>query len=81
MTMDNVRRLMVRIGTDKDLRDRLSRARDQAGREEVLAAEGLHFTNEEFDAIIDHLHVQCQTHEQAERFFDFRNWWEFLRRT
>lgn len=81
MTLDNVRRLMVRIGTEPELRAKLNAAKDQAAREEALASEGLHFTNAEFDEMVNVLHVQCQTQEQADRYFDFRNWWEFLRRT
>lgn len=81
MTLDNVRRLMVRIGTEPELRAKLNAAKDQAAREEALASESLHFTNAEFDEMVNVLHVQCQTQEQADRYFDFRNWWEFLRRT
>lgn len=81
MTLDNVRKLYRRLETDGELRDRLYAADGQTGREEVLREAGLHFTDAEFDEMESVLHVQCQTREEAERFFEFRNWWEFLRRT
>ncbi|MCA1944489.1 MAG: Nif11-like leader peptide family natural product precursor [Desulfovibrio sp.] len=81
MAMDNVRRLMLAIRTDADLKHALAKAPDQAAREAILRERGMHFTHDDFDAIIDHLHVQCQTHEEAERFHQFRLWWDFLRRT
>lgn len=81
MAMDNVRRLMQAIHTDADLKKSLAQAPDQEAREAILRERNLHFTHNEFDAIIDHLHVQCQTPEQAERFHQFRMFWDFLRRT
>jgi len=55
--------------------------RGLAGRDVVLREAGLYFSDAEFDEMVDVLHVQCQTREEAERFFEFRNWWDFLRRT
>ncbi|AGW12681.1 Nif11-like leader peptide family natural product precursor [Megalodesulfovibrio gigas] len=81
MAMDNVRRLMVAIRTDEALKLALAKAPGQEAREAILREHDMHFTHDEFDAIIDHLHVQCQTHEEAERFHQFRLWWDFLRRT
>ncbi|MGD9610594.1 MAG: hypothetical protein AB7U59_14400 [Desulfovibrionaceae bacterium] len=81
MTMDNVRRLFKGLEKDPELRTRLYKADGQAGRDVVLRETGLYFSDAEFDEMVDVLHVQCQTREEAERFFEFRNWWEFLRRT
>ncbi|MHC1791552.1 Nif11 family protein [Solidesulfovibrio sp.] len=81
MTMDNVRRLFEVFETDKALRKALYMAEGTEAREAALREAGLFFTDEEFDAMIDSLHVKCQTHEEAERFFEFRNWWDFLRRS
>jgi len=81
MTLDNVRRLYERIDSDKALRKKLYAAEGSEGREAVLREAGLFFTDPEFDEMVDVLHVKCQTVEEAERFFEFRNWWEFLRRT
>lgn len=81
MTLDNVRKLYKRLEKDEELRDKLYAADGQVAREEVLREAGLHFTDLEFDEMESVLHVQCQTREEAERFFEFRNWWEFLRRT
>lgn len=81
MTMDNVRKLMKRATQDDDLRKALNGAKDHEEREKVLKDHDLHFTHAEFDEMIDHLHTQCQTKEEADEFFNFRNWWEFLRRT
>lgn len=81
MAMDNVRRLMHRIHADAALKTELAKAVDQSAREAILSRENLHFTHDEFDGVIDHLHVQCQTHDEAERFHQFRLWWDFLRRT
>lgn len=81
MTMDNVRRLYERFETDKELRKKLYMAEGTEAREAALREAGLFFSDEEFDAMIDSLHVKCQTQEEAERFFEFRNWWDFLRRS
>ena len=81
MTLDNVRKLYKQLGKDEELRDRLYAADGQAAREAVLREAGLFFTDAEFDEMESVLHVQCQTREEAERFFEFRNWWDFLRRT
>lgn len=81
MTMDNVRRLMERLPKDDALRKALNTANGQEERERVLTEHGLHFSQDEFDQIVDHLHTKCETREQAEAFFEFRNWWDFLRRT
>jgi hypothetical protein len=81
MTLDNVRKLYRRLESDAALRDKLYAADGQAGREAVLREAGLFFTDAEFDEMEGVLHVQCQTREEAERFFEFRNWWDFLRRT
>ncbi len=81
MSLDNVRKLYRRLAADPALRDRLYAADGPAGRDAVLAEEGLSFTDAEFDEMVNVLHVQCQTREEAERFFEFRNWWDFLRRT
>ncbi|WP_029460446.1 Nif11-like leader peptide family natural product precursor [Solidesulfovibrio alcoholivorans] len=79
MTLDNVRRLYERFDTDKELRARLYAAEGPEGREAVLREAGLYFSDVEFDEMESVLHVKCQTHEQAERFFEFRDWWNFLR--
>lgn len=81
MTLDNVRKLYERIGTDEALRAKLYQAEGAEGRDAVLREAGLFFTDAEFDEMDGVLHVKCQTHEEAERFFEFRNWWNFLRRT
>ena len=81
MTMDNVRRLAKSLEKDPDLRKKLYSADGSAGRDVVLREAGLFFTDAEFDEMVDVLHVQCQTREEAEKFFEFRNWWDFLRRT
>lgn len=81
MTLDNVRKLYKCLESDDELRDRLYAADGQEGREAVLREAGMHFTDAEFDEMENVLHVQCQTPEEAERFFQFRNWWDFLRRT
>ena len=52
---------------------------DPALRDAVLREAGLYFSDVEFDEMESVLHVKCQTHEQAERFFEFRDWWNFLR--
>lgn len=81
MTLDNVRRLFERIGEDEALRQKLYKAEGPEGREAVLREADLYFSDAEFDAMDGVLHVKCQTVEEAERFFEFRNWWNFLRRT
>lgn len=81
MTMDNVRKLYKRLDNDQPLRNRLNAADGQAGREAVLREEGLFFTDAEFDEMEGALHVQCQTEDEAERFFAFKSWWGFLRQT
>lgn len=81
MTMDNVRRLYKGLEKDPQLREKLYKAEGQIGRDAVLREAGLYFTDAEFDEMVNVLHVQCQTREEAEQFFEFRNWWDFLRRT
>ncbi|QAZ68997.1 Nif11-like leader peptide family natural product precursor [Solidesulfovibrio carbinolicus] len=81
MTMDNVRRLYERFESDKELRKKLYMAEGKDAREAALREAGLFFTDAEFDEMIDPLHVKCQTVEEAERFFEFRNWWDMLRRS
>lgn len=81
MSLDNVRKLFRRLEKDAALRDKLYAADGQTGREAVLREEGVYFSDAEFDEMENVLHVQCQTPEEAERFFEFRNWWDFLRRT
>jgi hypothetical protein len=81
MTMDNVRKLFSRLDNDPELRKKLYAADGQDGRDAVLREAKLYFTDAEFDEMEGALHVQCQTVEEAERFFEFRNWWDFLRRT
>ena len=79
MTMDNVRKLMRRYKEDKELRDALYAAKDAEAREQVLRDSNLHFTDAEFLEMENVLHVQCETMEEAEEFFDFRHWWGLLR--
>jgi len=81
MTMDNVRRLYKGLAKDPELRAKLYKADGQTGRDAVLREAGLFFTDAEFDEMVNVLHVQCQTSDEAEKFFEFRNWWDFLRRT
>jgi hypothetical protein len=81
MTMDNVRKLYARLGKDPELREKLYAADGPEGRDAVLREAGLFFTDAEFEAMDGPLHVQCQTAEEAERFFEFRNWWNMLRRS
>ncbi len=81
MTLDNVRRLMLRYEADNDLRGRLVAADGQAEREAVLREADLYFTHAEFDEALNLLHCKCQTQEQADRFHQFRMWWDMLRRS
>jgi len=81
MAMDNVRKLFRRLDRDQKLREKLYAADGQDGRDAVLQEEGLFFTDLEFDEMEGALHAQCQTEDEAERFFEFKTWWEFLRRT
>lgn len=81
MTLDNVRRLFESLGGNPALRDSLNAADGPEGRDAVLRGAGLFFTDAEFDEMSGVLHARCQTGEEAERFLDFRDWWNFLRRT
>jgi len=81
MTLDNVRKLFKNLEKSPELRKRLYTAEGQAGRDAVLTEAGLYFSDAEFDEMEGALHAQCQSVEEAERFFEFKNWWEFLRRT
>jgi len=81
MAMDNVRKLFRRLDQDATLRDELDKADGQEGRDAVLREAGLFFTDAEFDEMEGALHAQCQTEDEAERFFEFKTWWDFLRRT
>ncbi|MGE4537127.1 MAG: Nif11-like leader peptide family natural product precursor [Desulfovibrio sp.] len=78
MTLDNVRRLFACYKTDKELRAKLYKAEGREGREAVLREAGLYFTDAEFAEMDGVLHVKCQTHDEAEEFFEFRNWWNML---
>ena len=81
MAMDNVRKLFRRLDQDKELRKKLNAADGQEGRDAVLREANLFFTDPEFDEMEGALHAQCQSEEEAERFFEFKTWWDFLRRT
>jgi len=81
MSMDNVRKLFKRLGEVPELRKKLYQADGQEGREAVLREEDLFFTDAEFDEMEGVLHAQCKTEDDADRFNEFKTWWDFLRRT
>lgn len=44
----------------------------------TLAQTGYHFTGGEFEEAVDHLHVACQSYEEADRLMGKANWFRMV---
>ena len=45
---------------------------------ELLAEAGYAFTGAEFEEVVDHLHVSCATHEEADILMGKANWFRMV---
>lgn len=45
---------------------------------QALAQAGYHFTGGEFEEAVDHLHVACQSYEEADRLMSKANWFRMV---
>lgn len=79
MPLANVRRFAKRVIEEPEFRKRMTIAEDQAAREAILAAEGLDFTDAEFEDEFGAMHAGCQTQLDADHLQEFRLWWELVR--
>ena len=76
MTIGNAKQFIKRCMQEKDLRNRVRRASDDASLQAVLAREGLVFSDQDFDEAFHNLLTQCQYREQADLLKEFRMFWE-----
>lgn len=78
MTMQNAIRFLRNAVDDDELRQRLYRCDGYDALFALLASSGYAFTGAEFEEVVDHLHVGCQTREEAETLLAKAAWFRML---
>lgn len=78
MSIRNAIFLLNAIDNDLALREQLYRCVDNEELMECLKLKGCPFSNDEFEEAVNHLHVQCQTIENAQLLMQKAEWLRFL---
>jgi hypothetical protein len=78
MHIGNALEFIKRGFIDGTLRNRLNAADTCDALQEILADEGLSFTQHEFENAFNSLLVKCQRIEAAGQLQEFKMWWEML---
>lgn len=78
MTMQNAIRFLRDVGDKEDLRRSLYRCHSYEGLFTHLASSGYAFTGAEFEEVVDHLHVDCQTVEEAGLLLEKALWFRMI---
>lgn len=66
------------IGEQPELRNRLYAVQGRDELFSVLAEIGYGFTGGEFEEAVDHVHVACQSAEEADNLMDKANWFRMV---
>ena len=78
MSIRNAIFLLNAIDDDLELREQLYRCADYDELMSCLNASGYLFDIDEFEDAVNHLHVQCQTLENAQFLLQKAEWLRFL---
>lgn len=78
MSIRNAIFLLNAIDNDTKLRDHLYRCDSYEELMECLKSKGFPFTRGEFEDAVNHLHVQCQTLENAQLLMQKAEWLRYL---
>ena len=78
MPIRNAIFLLNAIDNDQRLRDLLYRCKNYEELMECLKTLGIPFTREEFEDAVNHLHVQCQTFENAQLLMQKAEWARYI---
>ena len=80
MTVGNALIFIDRGLEDSALRKRLNTTDSLKARDDTLSAEGLTFSDNEFDEAFHHRLTLCQEEEEADQLKEFKMWWDLLAR-
>ncbi len=78
MSIRNAIFLLNAIDNDLKLREQLYQCADYRELMDCLISKGLPFSNDEFEEAVNHLHVQCQTLENAQLLMQKAEWLRYL---
>lgn len=78
MTVKNALTFIKRGQSDRTFRSRLNTANSADELNEILAAEKLTFSAQDFDEAYHHRLTLCQEEEEANQLKEFRMWWDLL---
>ncbi|MFT3738559.1 MAG: hypothetical protein QM786_07355 [Breznakibacter sp.] len=78
MPIGNAMKLLNEMDHDPGLRRRIYKCQTQTELSDYLASIDRAFTRYEFEEAVNHLHVQCQTHEQAEHLMARAQWYAMV---
>lgn len=71
-------KLLNEMDSNPDLRRQMYRCSTKKELSDYLASIDRAFTHYEFDEAVNHLHVQCQTHQQAELLMSRAQWYALV---
>ena len=78
MSRGNALTFIKRGLVEQGLRDQLNTATGITEIFNLLEAEGLSFTPDEFEDAVNSSLIKCTQWEEADRLKEFRTWWEML---
>lgn len=78
MSMQNAIRFLRDVGDLDELRHRIYSCDGYGELFSLLASSGYAFTGAEFEETVDHLHVSCQTIEEAGLLLEKAMWFRML---
>lgn len=78
MSIRNAIFLLNAIDNDAKLREQLYRCLDQTELMDCLKSKGYPFTKDEFEDAVNHLHVQCQSLDNAQLLMQKAEWLRYL---
>ena len=78
MSIRNAIFLLNSIDNDLALREQLYQCSDYKELMKCLKSKGIPFTRDEFEDAVNHLHVQCQTLENAQLLMQKAEWLRYL---
>lgn len=78
MTMQNAIRFLRDFGDLEELRRDLCLCEGYDQLFSLLAKSGYKFTGAEFEEVVDHIHVACQTADEAELLMEKATWFRMV---
>jgi hypothetical protein len=78
MAVAHAIRFLAEIGDRQDLRDALYLCKGEEALFALLAESGFPFSGGEFEEAVDHVHVGCQSYEEADSLMNRVHWMRML---